>query len=207
LRDLAIDYQDATDGIERKRKDGLATFHDYQSYLNAILDLMKRWVAVVIADAPHRHSDLSQQCLQLWIMVHQSPARWLDFDKFVYSPPYHVLSVLSEMRCEGGLRIRISDRSDYGTHRRYECEEVEIVTAIPFDEDVANYMPLKKDLGKLFCSVRVVDSTERITQLAQHKHSEKKGHNSFTWCNRRFSKSQTLLRSCLDDYHRIERTE
>lgn len=207
LRDFAIEFRNANDGIEHTKRVGVKTeytYQDYPSYLNSLVDTMKSWVATVIPDAPDRHVWLSRLCLEVWIQIHSTPARWIDFKKVVYSPPYHVLCVLSEMRCEGGLRIRISDPTDYGTSRRYEAEELETRVAIPFDDQVAAHMPLKRDLSKIFCSVRAVDTTDRLSRDTTQQQTVKRRHNEFQWENKRFSKCQTLLRSCLDDYYRIQ---
>jgi hypothetical protein len=210
---LASWYREVDDGVPRRGGKGgaLEKYHDTTHYQDVMRSEMKAWV--VKLQLPGVDADgLAQACLDLWIKVHSAPAwgraRWDDKAAAVYSVPYHVLCVLSEMRCPGGLKIRINKLHHYNTRHRYEDEPLASVVAVPHVAAVEMGMPLKKDLARRFNEIRAVDSRERLSSSSSPSGPNGGGaapvrKTTFRWDNKRFSRCQTRLRTCLDDYHRI----
>jgi hypothetical protein len=160
---------------------------------------MRRWVSTTLPSLAQSTVDrLAALCYTIWIQVHSAPA-W-ERQTESYSVPYHVLCCLSEMRCDGGLRIRIARLCDYNTRLLYEGKELDYVTAIAYDDDVAAVMPLKSKLAKMFAVIKAVDTRDRRAVTSVPKGGKRKG---FVWDNRCFGRCQTVLRSCLFDWHRI----
>jgi hypothetical protein len=204
LTPLADWYRDVDDGLQRTIRDvKLERYQDPDHCMSVWRGEMERWLRVLALPGVDVEK-MAQRCLELWIQVHSAPAWKLRSDNTVYSVPYHVLAVLSEMRCPGGLQIRIDELRHYGTRHRYEDPPLDTVIAVPHDPAVQLFMPLKKDLARRFCEVKAQDTRQRLSSSsAASSASAPQRKTSFRWDNKKFSRCQTTLRTCLDDYHRV----
>ena len=204
LTPLADWYREVSDGMERLagEKPLLEKYQSPAHYLDVLRSEMLTWVQKLQLSGVDAAA-VASLCLDLWIKVHSAPAWRRRWDKTVYSPSYHVLCVLSEMRCPGGLRIRVHKLRQYNTRHRYESPPLCVVVAVPHDPNVELGMPLKKDLARRFNEIKALDSRERVSTTSTATTTTTHRKNTFRWDNKRFSKCQTTLRLCLDDYYRV----
>lgn len=197
-------YRETRDGlnIELKKdpdtKRVIEPYQDVQSYIYILTDHMNLWTRSLLKNIDEARSRaLAGVCMKLWIDVHSTP-RWKTVE-VAYTVPYHVMCVLSEMVCPGGLSLRIDRLRDYRSRKRYDRPPIERVVAIPYIAEVEASMHKKKDLSRIFTAISAMDTRDRMETTAAIRPSKP----AFVWDNKRFSKCQTVLRVCLDDYHRI----
>jgi len=189
---IEVWFREVEDGLDLPHGRGLETYHDVSHYLDVMRSQMTHWVASLLSST--QPAAVTSVCVDLWIRIHSVPSWGWRSGGVAYSLPYHVMCVLSEMRCPGGLRIPIAELRHYNTRWRYEAEPICWVVAVAHDKDVEMAMPAKKELARVFSSIRAVDSREGRAPAASGdtRRQPPNRKNAFKWVRHR-----ATLGSCL----------
>jgi hypothetical protein len=161
--------------------------------MGQVLDAdVARWVSVVV---------------DIWQRVHSAPERYRKGYTTKYGIDLHTLCVLYDMRNPYGLRIPLfAQREWFGRAEMYEREHP-YTTVVAHEPLVAQYMPDKGPLAKLFSRVLTEETQQHTAEASQQKAEAKqkrgkcvKASNDFFFENKSFSSSAKLMRWCITQH-------